>query len=195
MLIPKIIYLRGVCCKVNEERHTPEHVFGMVYTFPDMKYWEKMVRATAFILSVLLPGPLYAGDCFERAGRDYRIDPDLIRAVAWNESHFRNSVTGRNPVSGYGSGLMQIDSQHFPELKKYGISPQRLLHDPCLNVYTGTYYLAKAFQKWGVNWQAVGAYNAGFQHSARQAMRRYAYARRVARTYRVIKTMRPGDAK
>ena len=38
MLMSKIIYLRGVCCKVNEERHTPEHVFGMVYTFPDMKY-------------------------------------------------------------------------------------------------------------------------------------------------------------
>lgn len=152
-----------------------------------------MVRATAFILSVLLPGPLYAGECFERAGRDYKIDPDLIRAVAWNESHFHNSVTGRNPVSGYGSGLMQIDSQHFPELKKYGISPQRLLQDPCLNVYTGTYYLAKAFQKWGVSWQAVGAYNAGFQHSARQAMRRYTYASRIARTYRVIKTMRSDD--
>ena len=99
-----------------------------------------MVRATAFILSVLLPGPLYAGDCFERA-----------------------------------------------------ISPQRPRHDPWLNVYTGTYYLAKAFQKWGVSWQAVGAYNAGFQHSARQAMRRYAYASRIARTYRVIKTMRSDD--
>lgn len=28
------LFAWGVRCKVNEERHTPEHVFGMVYTLP-----------------------------------------------------------------------------------------------------------------------------------------------------------------
>ncbi|VUJ28775.1 putative lytic transglycosylase [Klebsiella pneumoniae] len=38
-----------------------------------------------------------------------------------------------------------------------------------LNIYTGAYYLAQAFKKWGVSWDAVGAYNAGFKKTrARQ---------------------------
>ncbi|CDL15229.1 X polypeptide [Klebsiella pneumoniae IS46] len=40
---------------------------------------------------------------------------------------------------------MQIDSQHFNELSRYGIKPDHLLSDACLNIYTGAYYLAQAF--------------------------------------------------
>ncbi|CDL07751.1 X polypeptide [Klebsiella pneumoniae IS53] len=41
--------------------------------------------------------------------------------------------------------MMQIDSQHFNELSRYGIKPDHLLSDACLNIYTGAYYLAQAF--------------------------------------------------
>ncbi len=58
---------------------------------------------------------------------------------------------------------MQVDSQHFNELARYGIKPEHLTTDPCMNIYTGAYYLAIAFKKWGVTWEAVGAYNAGFR--------------------------------
>lgn len=88
---------------------------------------------------------------------------DLLRAISWQESRFKIDAIGRNPVTGYGSGLMQIDSQHFNELSRYGIKPDHLLSDACLNIYTGAYYLAQAFKKWGVSWDAVGAYNAGFK--------------------------------
>lgn len=30
-----------------------------------------------------------AGDCFDLAGRDYKIDPDLLRAISWKESRNR----------------------------------------------------------------------------------------------------------
>ncbi|WP_244578803.1 transglycosylase SLT domain-containing protein, partial [Escherichia coli] len=50
--------------------------------------------------------------------------------------------------------------QHFNELARYGIKPEHLTTDPCMNIYTGAYYLAIAFKKWGVTWEAVGAYNA-----------------------------------
>ncbi|EEL3200007.1 transglycosylase SLT domain-containing protein [Salmonella enterica subsp. enterica serovar Typhimurium] len=126
-------------------------------------------------------------DCFDMAGRDYHIDPDLLRAISWNESNFRTDVKGHNPVSGFGSGLMQVDSQHFNELARYGIKPEHLISDPCMNIYTGAYYLAIAFKKWGANWQAVGAYNAGFKLSKKQATRRYMYARRIEYTYLAIK--------
>lgn len=85
-----------------------------------------------------------AGDCFDLAGRDYKIDPDLLRAISWKESRNRVNAIGINPVTGYGSGLMQVDSQHFNELARYGIKPEHLTADPCLNIYTGAYYLAIA---------------------------------------------------
>lgn len=146
-----------------------------------------MKRITLTFLSLFFSGMLNATDCFDLAGRDYHIDPDLLRAISWNESNLRVSIMGYNPISGFGSGLMQVDSQHFDELASYGIKPEHLLSDPCLNIYTGTYYLAIAFKKWGVNWQAVGAYNAGFSISERQAYKRYVYARKIEATYRAIK--------
>lgn len=115
-----------------------------------------MKRIALTFLTLAFSGMLNAADCFDMAGRDYHIDPDLLRAISWNESNFRTDVKGYNPVSGFGSGLMQVDSQHFNELARYGIKPEQLISDPCMNIYTGAYYLAIAFKKWGVNWQAVG---------------------------------------
>ncbi|EET4449231.1 TPA: transglycosylase SLT domain-containing protein [Escherichia coli] len=144
--------------------------------------------------SVLLVGllmfssPVIAQDCFELAGRDYKIDPDLLRAISWKESRYRVNAIGINPVTGYGSGLMQVDSQHFNELARYGIKPEHLTTDPCMNIYTGAYYLAIAFKKWGVSWEAVGAYNAGFRKTERQNQRRLAYASEVYRIYTGIKS-------
>jgi hypothetical protein len=48
--------------------------------------------------------------------------------------------------TGYGAGLMQIDSQHHARLSEFGIKPEHLLTDACLNIYTGAYYLALAFR-------------------------------------------------
>ena len=98
------------------------------------------------------------------------------------------NAIGKNPGTGYGAGLMQIDSQHHTQLSQYGIKPEQLLTDACLNIYTGAYYLALAFKKWGVSWEAVGAYNAGFRRTDRQAMRRLVYARKIEAIYRAIKT-------
>lgn len=130
----------------------------------------------------------HATDCFDLAGRDYKIDPDLLRAISWKESRYRVNAIGINPVTGYGSGLMQVDSQHFNELARYGIKPEHLTTDPCMNIYTGAYYLAIAFKKWGVSWEAVGAYNAGFRKTERQNQRRLAYASDVYRIYTGIKS-------
>ncbi|EFB3150142.1 TPA: transglycosylase SLT domain-containing protein, partial [Escherichia coli] len=69
-----------------------------------------------------------------------------------------------------------------------GIKPEHLTTDPCMNIYTGAYYLAIAFKKWGVSWEAVGAYNAGFRKTERQNQRRFAYASDVYRIYAGIKS-------
>ena len=144
---------------------------------------KQLVLATLLLILT----PAWAADCFDMAGRDYRIDPDLLRAISWQESKWKVNAIGKNPGSGYGAGLMQIDSQHQGELSQYGIKPGHLLTDACLNIYTGAYYLALAFKKWGVSWEAVGAYNAGFRRTDRQAIRRLEYARKIEAIYLAIK--------
>ncbi|EAB8209831.1 lytic transglycosylase [Salmonella enterica] len=133
-------------------------------------------------------------DCFELAGRDANIDPMLLRAVAWQESGLNYRITGSNALAGfgegYGYGLMQIDSQHLLFLKKYGITKENLINDICLNIYVGAYIMAVAFNKFGENWKAVGAYNAGFKENSKQQERRTLYARKVHATYQYLKKLK-----
>ena len=62
------------------------------------------MKGVAFgIILSLIPLSSMAADCFDMAGRDYKIDPDLLRAISWQESRFKIDAIGRNPVTGYGS--------------------------------------------------------------------------------------------
>lgn len=152
------------------------------------------MKGMALAITLLLFSDITsASDCFDMAGRDYRIDPDLLRAISWQESHFKIDAIGRNPVSGYGSGLMQIDSQHFNELSRYGIKPDQLLTDACMNIYTGAYYMALAFKRWGYTWRAVGAYNAGFKDSDEQEEKRRNYAEKIKSILRQIKLSKAAE--
>lgn len=136
---------------------------------------------------ILISGAASASDCFDRAGRDYQIDPDLLRAVAITESSGRSNAMNVVSSERYAVGMMQIHSNNFPHLSEFGITPGNLYADSCLNIYTGAYYLAIAFKRWAYNWRAVGAYNAGFKETRRQDLRRNEYARKVWKHYRGIK--------
>ncbi|OVF83100.1 hypothetical protein B5L83_15245 [Klebsiella pneumoniae] len=54
---------------------------------------------------------------------------------------------------------------------------------------------AQAFKKWGVSWDAVGAYNAGFKKTPRQAARRYEYAKKIHYYYTAIKASKRTSSK
>lgn len=139
------------------------------------------------IIPLLLTAFFSQADCFERAGRDYHIDPDLLRAIAWVESKGNINALGKKPTQGIGLGYMQIDSHNFDHLAQFSITPELLMHDGCMNIYTGAYYLATAFKRWGANWDAVGAYNAGFKKTDEQARRRQIYVRKVYPVYLAYK--------
>ncbi|WP_407907729.1 transglycosylase SLT domain-containing protein [Escherichia coli] len=125
-------------------------------------------------------------DCFEYAGKDSNIDPDLLRAIAKVESNLNPHAIGKNPVKGFGMGLMQIDSQHFNHLRKFDIYPEMLFNE-CLNIYVGAYFLKISLNRMGHTWDGVGAYNAGFSKKIRQVKRRKDYARKVQLHYHVFK--------
>jgi len=146
----------------------------------------RIVAGFCFILTFTAS----AADCFDAAGRDYHIDPDLLRAVAFRESSMNARAMNIVSQDKYAVGQMQIHSQNFPHLSQFGITPQKLYSDSCMNVYTGAYYLAIAFKRWGVSWESVGAYNAGFSKKPEQKAKRLKYGKEVHQIYMNIKNQK-----
>lgn len=112
---------------------------------------------------MLYASTTFSKDCFNNAAKDYQLDADLLRAIAYRESAFKPNAINYVSPSSYAIGLMQIHSQNFNELARLGITEQQLRDNPCLNIYTGAYYLAKFIKIQGDVWQGVGAYNAGLK--------------------------------
>lgn len=128
-----------------------------------------------------------SADCYDLAGRDYKIEPDLLRAVSFRESSWRDNALNYVSPDSYAIGRMQIHSQNFNHLSQFGITPENLKKDTCMNIYTGAYYLALAFKRWGYSWRAVGAYNAGFKDDRKQELKRQKYAGEVRQIYEKLK--------
>ncbi|WP_409372371.1 transglycosylase SLT domain-containing protein [Providencia alcalifaciens] len=70
-----------------------------------------------FIIIALIFSPFsFSFDCYDKAGNDYKIDPDLLRAVAFRESSFQPNAINQASTTRYAFGSMQIHSQNFNEL-------------------------------------------------------------------------------
>ena len=146
------------------------------------------VRKRIIATALLLVSCSASADCFDMAGRDYHINADLLRAISFRESSFRPDAVNKSNADGYAVGMMQIYSSNFAHLSKYGITPDKLRQDACLNIYTGAYYLALAFKRWGYTWRAVGAYNAGFKDTVEQEVKRRKYAAEIKAIFMKIKS-------
>jgi soluble lytic murein transglycosylase-like protein len=122
--------------------------------------------------------------CWSRAGQLHAIEPELLQAIADVESGQQADAINHNNNGTRDIGLMQINSIHLPRLNAQGITEQRLLDEPCLSVEVGAQVLAGFIARYGYNWTAVGAYNAG--NSPRRQAARLRYARKVWQRYQVL---------
>lgn len=94
--------------------------------------------------------------CFKEAGDRYKIEPDLLRAIAQTESSMRPMI--ESPTQDIG--LMGINRSWLPILlKRFGLKEVDVWN-PCTNVMIGAWILASNFAQKGRNWNAVGMYNA-----------------------------------
>lgn len=139
----------------------------------------KAVTQTLNLILMLLFPLSSTAYCFQKAGDTYKIDPLLLISIAQVESGMNYKAIGLNKtksgvVKTEDIGLMQINSSWLPELKKsFGISRDMLLNNPCQNVYVGAWVLAWNIFNHGADWNAVGAYNAGFKKSGEKNRERY----------------------
>lgn len=141
-------------------------------------------RLACPVLVAVLAGALSTGAsaCWEQAGKQYGVAPQLLYAIAQAESGLDPSAIGHNPGGTYDIGLMQVNSSHLGKLRSFGISEPQLF-DPCTNIRVGAWILAQSFSQHGVSWDGVGAYNTGCSTLRGQACRdaRNRYAWRVYR--------------
>jgi len=132
----------------------------------------RIAGAAVCSLVMFAAAPAYA-DCFDEAAAYQHVNPTILRAIAWQESHYRADAVHKNANGSIDYGLMQINSIHLSALARYGIGQEALM-TPCKNVYIAAWQLRRQVVKYGNTWAAVGAY-----HSATPALRDD-YARRIA---------------
>src|SRR5215469_2364709 len=114
--------------------------------------------AAVVTLALASVSTLAHADCFDEAARYQKVNPLILRAIAWQESHNRPDAVHRNANGSIDYGVMQINSVHLPVLSQYGIS-QSTLMEPCKNVYIAAWHLRQKMNKYGNTWAAVGAYH------------------------------------
>lgn len=151
------------------------------------------IHAAALLATSIFSASVNA-DCFIKAGEWYSIDPDYLRAIAWQESRYNPAAinTNRAKDGKPGSsdyGIMQINSVTMRGLQKEypGLSKEKLLSDPCLNIFIGAMLLRRNFNQYGTTWLAVGMYNAGMKNIPVTIKNRYNYAMIIDAHYKAIK--------
>jgi soluble lytic murein transglycosylase len=104
--------------------------------------------------------PLRHDDIIRQQARDKGVDPNLIAAVIYEESRFRDQTSHAG-----ARGLMQITpaTARFIARDSGGAAfTQRDLATPQINIAYGTYYLRYLLRRYDGNEElAVAAYNAG----------------------------------
>jgi soluble lytic murein transglycosylase-like protein len=131
-----------------------------------------------FLIAALVAGAGLASasahaDCYDEAARYQKVNPLILRAIAWQESRNRPDALNKNTNGSTDYGIMQINSIHLSTLKQYGITRDTLM-EPCKNVYIAAWHLRQKMNKYGNTWQAIGAY-----HSETPSLRDK-YARQIA---------------
>jgi soluble lytic murein transglycosylase-like protein len=94
--------------------------------------------------------------CFEEAGAQYGINPQILRAIAKVESNFNPAAINKNSNGTYDVGLMQINSIWATTIGK---ERWNSLGDACSNTKTGAWILSMCMNKYGYTWKAIGCYN------------------------------------
>lgn len=118
-----------------------------------------MKFSRCLVACLALNSPCIAmADCFDDAAAYQQVNPLILRAIAWQESHGRADAMHVNADGSTDYGMMQINSIHLRTLAGFGIS-RSMLMDPCVSVYVAAWHLRSKMTKYGNTWAAVGAYH------------------------------------
>jgi soluble lytic murein transglycosylase-like protein len=145
----------------------------------------RTAAAALAAFALLLPGPASAGDCMARAALQAGVPTELILAMSYVETRWRQEAV--NAANNNGSEdvcMMQINSVHYPRLAALGVTREALLADRCVCLLVGGEILREMRAATGGSdiWSAVAAYNAGPENLAAGRP----YADQVRKVYEAI---------
>lgn len=99
--------------------------------------------------------------CVVEASVRYQVPELLLHAILMKENGRTGHYT-RNKNGTYDLGLAQINTSWMTEFSKYGIKPEHVMNDACINVALSAYILKYNWVRQERDWfKAVVAYNIG----------------------------------
>lgn len=145
-------------------------------------------------LALFFPAFASASECFAPAAARYRVNEDLLWAIAMVESSMNPNAVGVTLKDGnVALGYMGINTIHLEEVAPYGITRADLFK-PCVNIPLGAWRLAICIGQFGGNWRALGCYWAGPHSKNFEGMRLYAAKVEKAYFARLAQKARAGSA-
>ncbi len=96
-------------------------------------------------------------ECINNAAEMFHVPAPLIISVIKIEGGW-NGAASKNKNGSEDLGVMQVNTTWLKTLVHYGITRESLQYDPCVNVHTGTWLLAKGLAN-GDGWKGVGNYH------------------------------------
>jgi soluble lytic murein transglycosylase-like protein len=101
-------------------------------------------------------------ECINKAAVTYKLPPELIIAVLRTENG-RKDMARPNKNGTFDYGPMQINTIWLSQIQQYGYTKDMILHNPCLNVWVGTWILAQEVAANPNFWRGVGSYHSRTQ--------------------------------
>lgn len=134
------------------------------------------------ILALTLIGKSAYAHCWEEVGTRYKVDPLLLKAIAWKESRGKTDAIGPKLKDGNRAlGMMQINTIHLPKLAEYGILREHLFK-ACTSQEVGAWVLSSCIRQFGNTWKAIGCYYAG--PASKNTAAQISYVKDVQHFYR-----------
>lgn len=124
-------------------------------------------------------------DIIGAAAKQYRVDPNLIKAVIATESSWNPKAIRQEPrINDASYGLMQVLLATARSVSgNSGLTANQLM-DPATNILIGTKYLASQLARYGNPDDAISAYNGGSAlHSSMGGYVNQVYVNRVNANY------------
>lgn len=125
--------------------------------------------------------------CFIEVANSSRVDPLLLGAIVKQESGFNPKAQNVNRKNGVAVsediGFAQINSSWLSNRRLKSAFPditrERLYRDPCYNLHVSAWILVNSCDMKKMDWDCVGAYNAGIKQDATRAQLRKKYAKLI----------------
>lgn len=113
----------------------------------------------------------------EEAGKRHFIDPNLIKAVIWRESAFKQNARGAAGEIGLMQIMPQAAAQDWANAHGVKRPCDGILFDPKLNIDIGAWYLSRALHYWK---------SQGFKNYERLALCEYNAGRKQLKSWKTL---------